>query len=389
MHPILRDNTRLAIYAIAWLVVGALVGVLMAGPGLQNWRAALLFCLPMADLFGFICLAVWYSCRSTPVAGSSAGRLVTVHGAGALVSTGLWLAIGLAWSQILDRSRLATGATEMFKGSLALLFGIGMLLFVLAIVLHYLLIAFETSQQAESEALEARLAARQAELDAFKAQIDPHFLFNCLNSISSLCGSDPAAARRTAIRLGDFLRSSLKLGSSDTIPLSAELELGRAYLEVEQARFGDRLVLSETIEPDSLAVPVPALILQPLLENALKHGVAHLVDRGEVSLQSRSTASRLTFEVSNTCDPDRPAGTGAGIGLKNVRGRLRLLYGDDAYLAWRDEGDRFVVEIGLPRRSPDESAPDELAPDESDSRGSKTSWSTGVEPARETGVAER
>jgi signal transduction histidine kinase len=348
MHPILRDNTRLAIYVVAWLLVGALVGLVMAGPKLEDWRTALLLCLPLAGLYGFICLAVWYPCRSTPVADSSSGRLLTVHGSGAAVSTALWLVIGGVWSQVLARTGIADDAVEMFTNSLGLFIAVGVLLYVLAVVLHYLLLAFEASRQAESEVLEAKLAARQAELDAFKAQIDPHFLFNCLNSISSLCGSDPQAARRTAIRLGDFLRSSLKLGSRDTIPLAEELDLARAYLEVERARFGDRLVLEEEIDTAALAVRVPALVLQPLLENALKHGIAHLVGRGEVSLGCHTTANRLTLRVSNTCDPERPPGRGAGIGLENVRGRLRLLYGDVAYMKVGDDGDRFTVEIVLP-----------------------------------------
>ena len=348
MHPILRDNARLAIYVVAWLVLGALVGLAVAGPRLEGWRTALFLCLPLADLYGFICLAVWYPCRATPVADSGAGHLLSVHGSGALVSTGLWVALGWIWSQVLDRTGLTTDAVEMIRGALALFFGVGVLLYVLAVALHYLLLAFEASRRAESLALEARVLARQAELDAFKAQIDPHFLFNCLNSISSLCGSDPLAARRTATRLGDFLRSSLKLGSSDIIPLEAELDLARAYLDVEKARFGDRLELEESIEPSSLRLPVPALILQPLLENAVKHGVAHLLESGSVSLGSRATGNRLTLTITNSCDPDRPAGKGAGIGLKNVRGRLRLLYGDGAFMSVKDREDRFEVEIVLP-----------------------------------------
>jgi signal transduction histidine kinase len=354
MHPILRDNLRLGIYVAAWLLVGVLVGLVVAGPRLEEWRTALLLCIPMADLYGFICLAVWYPCRSNPLAESSPGRLLAVHGSGALVSTALWLALGWIWSLILDRTGLATNAVETFLGALFLFLAVGILLYVVAVVLHYLLLAFEASSRAESEALEARLLARQAELDAFKAQIDPHFLFNCLNSISSLCGSDPQAARRTAIRLGDFLRSSLELGSRDTIPLAAELDLARAYLEVEKARFGDRLVLEEAIDEASLSVRVPALMLQPLLENALKHGIAHLLTPGRVVLASRATASRLTLEVSNTCDSARPSGSGAGIGLANIRGRLRLLYGDVAYMTAREEGDRFTVEIVLPIEEPRE-----------------------------------
>ncbi len=211
-----------------------------------------------------------------------------------------------------------------------------------------MLLAFEVSRRAESRALELRAVAREAELEALRTQIDPHFIFNCLNSISSLCGTDPDAARRAAIRLGEFLRASLKLAANKTIPLSEEQRLAAAYLDVERVRFGNRLTYEDRLSPDCLANRVPALILQPLLENALKHGIAHLIDGGTVRIAAEMNGNSMRLEVVNPCDPDRPRVTSTGIGLANVRNRLRLFYDGRASITTRDLGDSFHVEIVLP-----------------------------------------
>ena len=357
MHPILRQTRHLATYLAAWILFGALLTVALtgrsgwAGPlasGEVSTVAALLLLLPISVAYGFICLSAWYPCRAHPLGEASGARLLGVHLVGALVSTVLWQLLTFGWATTLERFAAGSGAVSLHRENLPVFVATGVLLYLLTVTAHYLLLASEASRRAARESLELELLARQAELEAFKAQIDPHFLFNCLNSISSLCGSDPDAARQTTLRLAEFLRSSLELGSRDLIPLERELELVSAYLDVERARFGDRLELERTVDPEGLEHPVPALLLQPLLENALKHGVAHRVESTRVELRGWRVGGRLRLAVTNACDPDRPRRSGTGIGLANVRGRLELLYGDDAIVEVRDRGDRFEVEIDLP-----------------------------------------
>ena len=348
MHPILRDRARLSIYLFAWLLLGAAVALVVAGPGSGRWLEASLLLTPLFLLYSFVCLAAWYPARANPLGDAGAMRVLAVHLVGALVASALWQLIARGWALWIDRMDPQFEARTLHDEQLLFLFAAGALLYLLAVAVHYLVLAFEASRRAESEALELKLLAQQAELQAFKAQIDPHFLFNSLNSISSLCGSDAEAARRTAIRLGEFLRSSLKLRSAELIPLAEELELVADYLEVERARFGDRLVFEERIDPECLERRVPPLILQPLLENALKHGIAHLTERGRVSIQGLLYGRRLHLTVDSSCDPDRPRSKGAGVGLDNVRGRLKLLYGGAARLTTRDLGNSYRVEIVLP-----------------------------------------
>lgn len=344
MHPIQGDRARLAIYLIAWLLLGVVASVLMPG----DWPQSVALMTPIFLLYSLLCLAVWYPCRATPLRKSSRIRLVGVHLTGALVAAGLCLALGSSWARALARWAGLEGSERIFHYHAPILFVVSVLLYLLAAAVHYLLLAFEESRRAESRSLELKALARQAELEAFKTQIDPHFLFNCLNSISSLCGSDPEAARQAAIRLGELLRASLRLAADDEIPLAEELALSASYLEVEKVRFGDRLSYRESVSKDCLNRRVPALMLQPLLENALKHGIAHRVEGGEVVVSGECPDGTLRLSVSNPCDPERPAADGQGIGLKNVRSRLDLLYGGRARFAARDLGSEFRVEIQLP-----------------------------------------
>ncbi|MDX1501550.1 MAG: histidine kinase [Thermoanaerobaculia bacterium] len=351
MHPILRDRSRLAIYLTGWLFLGGGLALVVAGPRAEHWLESSLLLVPLFLLYSFVCLAAWYPARANPLGRTGVLRISAVHLVGAIAAAALWQLVGRGWAEWLERLRPGLGTVELHRDQVVFFFAAGVLLYLLAVAVHYLVLAFEASRQAESRALELKLLAQQAELEAFRAQIDPHFLFNSLNSISSLCGSDAEAARRTAIRLGEFLRSSLELRAAELIPLSEELALAAAYLDVERSRFGDRLVLEERIDPECLDRPVPALILQPLLENALKHGIAHLTERGRVAIRGLLHGRRLHLTVDSSCDPDRPRARSTGIGLDNVRGRLKLLYGGGGRLTTRDLGNSYRVEIVLPEET--------------------------------------
>ncbi len=348
LHPILRHRHRLRLYLIVWLFFGTLMTFTVVGQELALWGRALLLILPPTLLYSFVCLASWYPCQANPVPETPASRVLVAHLVAAGLSSGLVLLAGQVWVSVFDRHEEFARLAGLFRSRALFFFAAGVLVYLLAAALHYLLLAFEVSRRAESRALELRAVAREAELAALRTQIDPHFIFNCLNSISSLCGTDPPAARQAAIRLGDFLRSSLKLAANKTIPLAEEQRLAAAYLDVERVRFGDRLNYDDRLSASCLEHSVPALVLQPLLENALKHGIAHLVEGGTVRIGAEMDGGSMRLEVTNPCDPDRPRATGTGIGLANVRNRLRLLYDGRASITTRDLGNSFHVEIILP-----------------------------------------
>jgi two-component system, LytTR family, sensor histidine kinase AlgZ len=210
--------------------------------------------------------------------------------------------------------------------------------------------ALTRSRRAELQRLQLESASREAELAALKAQLNPHFLFNCLNSIRALIEEDPPRAQHVVTLLSGLMRYSLSAAASATVPLARELDVVRDYLELESVRLEERLEVHIDVPPECLVVPVPSMIVQSLVENAIKHGIAPLPDGGLVSVTARREGERLVLDVANTAGAERAApGSGAGVGLRNARERLRLLFGGAASLDLdRTEPERTHARLSLP-----------------------------------------
>jgi sensor histidine kinase YesM len=348
MHPILGDRRRLALYLLAWFPVALLLAV-----GLRRdvgWLPALLFFLPLCLAYAFITLSSWYVCRVFPLDSrtTTSGTLTVVHVLAGVLVSAVWVGMAGAWSRTIDFFGGGRDAGGLFEEQQLTLFAIGALLFWMAAAVHYLLIAFEASREAETRALELNLLAREAELKALRAQIDPHFIFNSLHSISALTASDPAAARRMCILLADFLRDTLRLGANRHIPLADEFALAERFLAIEQIRLGPRLHITRETDDEATACLVPPLLLQPLVENAVVHGVAQLVDGGTIRMAASRVGPTLTITLENPCDPDRARTRGVGLGLDLLRKRLANQFGAlDAVQAAEREGS-FRVEVRIP-----------------------------------------
>ena len=346
MHPLLTSKGRFFLYLAAWAPIASLLGLLLAVTGGLAWTEAAALALPLALLYAFFCLAPWYTCRTLPREFSRIAGALLNHLVAAFVAAGLWTFIAKLLASGL--SRFLPQIDQRLRPQLPLLFGVGILLYVLAVALHYVATSVQTSREAESREQEARVLARESELKALKAQINPHFLYNSLNSISALATVDGARAREMCIRLSDFLRSTLTLAERETISLKEELALAAAYLGVEQVRFGARLRVEQHIDPECQNCRVPSLLLQPIVENAVKHGIAGLVEGGSIRLKAECADEFLRVSVENEFDPDAPAARKSGLGLVNIKGRLQARYEDQARLNTSVAGNCFTVDVILP-----------------------------------------
>jgi len=208
------------------------------------------------------------------------------------------------------------------------------------------------AQREESLRVAAQLRAQLAEarLDALRMQLDPHFLFNTLHAISSLVERDPRGVRRMISRLSELLRHTIEGPTDQEIPLRQELELLRRYLEIMEVRFQGRLAIAMDVQERALDALVPNLILQPIVENAIKHGVSKIEGTGEIALRARIENGQLIVDVENNA-PLIEAGTSAGVGVRNTRARLSHLYGEEQSFELRGvdgESPSTVAELRLP-----------------------------------------
>ena len=354
MHPIYLRRSRLVLYVLAMLGFGELLTLLLHYAAPLPLRQAHAFAMPLAMLYGFGVLSAWWTCRQHPLTEGGLGRAVFAQLNTAWQAAGLWALIGAAWGAALARLWPGGSATPGTLHSIGLLFVVGVPLYLVSVLAHYLLLTVEESHAAARRVLESQVTAREAELRALRAQLNPHFLFNSLNSINALVGSDPEGARRMCEGLGDFLRRTLSLGARDAVTLEEELALVDRYLAIEQVRFGERLRIERTIEPAAMPCLLPPLLLQPLVENAIKHGVASRIEGGTVQLTARRRDGRLWLAIENPLDADTPLRPGTGMGLENVRRRLAV-FGARAATLDAVRGERsFRVTLDLAvRESPD------------------------------------
>ena len=348
MHPLLDRRSYLGAYLAVWLPLACLLVFLIKVSGGIGTVEATIVLLPMAFLYAAACLSAWYTCRATPLRTSGMTRLFVTHFLAAFLLSFVWAQIGRLYARALSSSPLFQGLDARYNAHIEILLVSGVLLYLLNVGFFYVLIALEASRAAEARVLETSVLAREAELKALKAQVNPHFLFNSLNSISALTSSDPVKAREMCILLAEFLRMTLGLGDKASLPLAEELSLVHRFLAIEKVRFGSRLQMTEEIQDNCGVMLIPPLLLQPLVENAVTHGIAHLPEGGCIRLCAHSHDGRLSIVVENTFDAESVPPRRSGLGLENVRRRLESRYADQANMRVTADEGQFQVSLSLP-----------------------------------------
>ena len=346
MHPILSRPRQILLYVVLWIPLTALLLYLLHAGGLSLPEGGIVLSV-LAPVYALMCLLAWYPCRATPLQRAGVVRIVATHSAAALLLSGTWMFLAMLYVSalvLLQPFRSLGNHANLYR----LIFVTGVLLYLFWVASFYVLLTMEASQESELRATEARVLARDSELRALKAQINPHFIFNSLHSISALTSVDAAKAREMCITLADFLRATLGMGEKLLIPFSEELDLVHRYLTVEKIRFGARLSTEEIVDEATLTCLIPPLMLQPLVENAILHGVAHLPEGTCIQLKCSVTENRLLVSIENRFDPDFKSRKRSGIGLVNVRQRIETRYGNTASFLAAANGDRFTVTISLP-----------------------------------------
>ena len=204
--------------------------------------------------------------------------------------------------------------------------------------LYFFYHVFDRLNRSEIERLSLMTSVKEAELRALKSQVNPHFIFNSLNSLRALIDEDPVRARKAVTQLANLLRYSLQSGQMETVPFEDELDIVNDYLALEQVRHEERLRLRLDIAPEALQLRIPPMLLQTLVENAVKYGISPKPEGGEITIVARSSGGALRIQV---CNPGQIEGSAressTGVGLRNAADRLRLIFGERATLRLRSD----------------------------------------------------
>lgn len=345
-----------AIIFAAWAVFGLLLAnqsylqAALAGRQMP-WRTALRPALLEANIWAFTTLAIFWLARRFPVERGRVLRAIAVHLIAAIVialaRTGVMVMLSgnVPWLRVRGFGPQFWGTSSQNVLFYALLLGIA-----------HLVIYYRRYREREQAAEQLARGLTEARLQALKMQLQPHFLFNTLNAISALIPPEAKPARRMVARLGDLLRTTLEHEDTQEVTLREELAFLQAYLEIEQARLADRLTVVMNVAPETLDARVPHLILQPLVENAVRHGIAARIEPGRVEISaSRGPDDRsLQLEIRDDgrgVDRHDELRTRRGVGLTNIRSRLEQLYGAEHRFKLENRaGGGVLVQITLPFR---------------------------------------
>jgi LytS/YehU family sensor histidine kinase len=231
----------------------------------------------------------------------------------------------------------------------------GFSFYTILVLIYYLSIYYQNLQDKTVREASLQASVKEAELNVLKSQLNPHFIFNSLNSISSLTMTAPEKAQDMVIKLSEFLRYSLHQKQNRITTLKDELQSLKLYLDIEKIRFGERLCLQENIPEDCLQQQLPHMLLQPIFENAIKHGVYESTEPVLITVDGACEPALLTLKISNTYDPEAVGRKGEGVGLNNVKNRLRLVYGGGELLKIYHTDHIFTVTLLIPQNHADKS----------------------------------
>jgi sensor histidine kinase YesM len=343
MHPLLASRTNILAYFLGWLLAGLCCAGLTIAEG-ADLQYSCIFGALSAVSASVIFLPVYYPClalkpeKTNPIILLSS-LVVVASSFGAIWACAVFSVLRfLRWA----------GYDSLQMPDFTNLILMGGVICALTEAVYYVYIAHARTREAERVEQELRVMAREAELKALRSQLNPHFLFNSLNSISALTTPDPGRAREMCVLLSDFLRKRLRLGERQSVSLSEELDLVKNYFAIEQIRFAPRLSVEWEIDGDSLQAEIPTLLLQPLVENAVKHGISQLVEGGAVRIKAETQGENVLISLENPIDPDAETPKGLGLGVRQVHQRLSAYFGSGCRMEVNSNNGLHSVKLFFP-----------------------------------------
>ncbi|MHB8906866.1 MAG: sensor histidine kinase [Melioribacteraceae bacterium] len=345
-NPFISNKKIRALYFSIWFFISQAQVLLLTY--FLNVKLLNAYCDSLVFNFLYMALGLsfWFTVSFNSLENYSTSKVFINHIAAAVITSGLWILIG--YYAIIN---LITGDkvySDFLLKSLVWRFLIGILFYTVIIAVDYVIIYYNNFQEKLLKEVELKALVKEAELKTLKYQINPHFIFNSLNSISSLTISNPLQAQEMTIKLSSFLRSILSKNEKQKNKLIEEINNAKLYLDIEKVRFAEKFEFIEDVKIECKELEVPSMILQPIFENAIKHGVYESLDKVTIKLSCGMEKEYFKITVENNFDPESIPRKGEGIGLKNIRNRLKLIYNQENLLTVQKDTSLFRVNIFIP-----------------------------------------
>jgi len=331
---------------MAWILITAIHVLVLSFFYQTEIRYALVDGITFNAILAVIAIGLWYPLKFMRSGANRKIELVLNHLGVGVLTIALWLTAGYFIIEMVlseDNEYIAFLDQSMPWRAVS-----GVLVYLVILLIYYLILYYSDLQ--EKIRLEASLKTlvKESELNMLKSQINPHFIFNSLNSINALILSDHKKAQDMIIKLSEFLRYALKYNQKEKIRLQEELYNTNLYLEIEKIRFGEKLQVENGIPEDYGKCLIPNMILQPLIENAIKHGVYESTQTVKIGMEAQASQDCLNITITNNFDPEQPGRKGNGMGLINVQNRLMLIYNRSDLFSWNSEGTVFTARLSVP-----------------------------------------
>lgn len=344
-HPLTNNYRLLLFYALFWVVI-AIINIVLQ---------VIWYNVPLTDslldtgttyvLYPLMGSSIWYSIRYNSLEEVSVFRLFLFHFIAASILCGIWVYISYAIYQ-----PFITEENHFLRDGLPSKIFAGYIMYTIYLVFFYAVNYYQSLKEKIKKEGEYKALIREAELQALKSQINPHFLFNSLNSISALTVSDPVKAQEMVINLSSFMRYSLMHNEKEMVSFSRELENIKLYLSIEKIRFGKKLNAEFEIDAHCLDAEIPNMILQPLFENAIKYGVYETTEQVTIKTTCKCEGNVLKIIIVNDFDASTLKRKGEGIGLRNIRKRMEIIYNQPDLMKITDHKTSYEVQLIIPQK---------------------------------------
>lgn len=345
-HPVFQNIKSIIIFFTAWVVIAAIHAIVLYAYYFKNLQCAIVDSLVFILLFSFLALSIWFLVNFGQPGKQNLFNILFSHFTSLIVLLLIWIGLSmLILNSIFSDNQVYK---TFLQSSIPWRIVIGTFYYLTIVLIYYLIVYYRNLNKKLINETRLERLLKETELNMLKSQINPHFLFNSLNSISSLTITNPNKAQEMIIKLSDFLRYSVSGEKDKFILLNKEIENIFRYLEIEKVRFGNKLQYKFNIHNECSEIQIPVMILQPLYENAIKHAVYESSKLITIKTECKINGNMAEIHIQNNFEENTPSRKGNKLGLKNIRERLKLLYHRTDLLNVSIESNIFHVTLLIP-----------------------------------------